>query len=83
MFEQAAGRVAAYAGDLCQRTPLAMQRDPCGLRVPLADREAARGAVVLAAPVERDALDDAEQPFRQRIGQTLVPQHLGGDTQME
>ena len=83
MFEQAAGRLAAYAGDPCHRTPFAMQGDPCGFRVPLADREAARGAVFLAAPVEGDAPDDPEQPFRQRIGQTLVPQHLGGDTQME
>ena len=83
MSEQPAGRLAADAGDLLQRTPCAVQRDPRGLRVALADREAARGAVVLAAPVEGDPPDDAEQPFRQRIGQTLVPQHLRGDTQME
>ena len=59
-----------------------MQRHPHDLRVELARGQAAGGAV-LAPAVVGDAAEDAPKPFRQGVGQTLVPQHLRRHPQMQ
>ena len=82
MIQQAASRVSPDAGSLLEEPPLAPQRHPYGLGVQFPHGEAA-GGPILAAAVVGDAADNAPQPFRQGIGQSLVPQDLGGNTQMQ
>ena len=67
---------------LLQRAPGAQQLHAHRLGVGLAHPQAA-AAAALAAAVDRDAAQDAPEPFGQRIGLPGVPQGLRGDPQMQ
>ena len=82
MVQQAAGRLAPDLRGLFELCPFAPQRHSHRLGVLLPDPKAASVAA-FAPAVVGEAPDHTPEPHRQRIGQSLVFENLGGDAQMQ